>query len=69
MADQVVGQQNLRELCQELREDPEFDFYLLADSQENVDQLAEAAKNTASLNPSRSWLNWAFLEERQVAEM
>ena len=60
MANQVVGQQNLRELCLELREDPEFDFYLLADSCENVDQLAEAAKKHGLSKPIQILVELGF---------
>ncbi len=70
MANQVVGQQNLRELCLELREDPEFDFYLLADSFENVDQLAEAAKNNGLSKPIQILVELGFpWRKDRLAEM
>ena len=60
MANQVAGKQNMKELCLELAEDPEFDFYLLADSTENVDQLAEAARKHLLKKPIQILVELGF---------
>jgi len=44
MANQVVGRQNIKELMRELVNPPKFDFYILVDSLQNANQLADAAK-------------------------
>ena len=60
MANQVAGSQNLRELSLELTEDPEFDFYLLADSAENVEQLAEVAREQSLEKPIQLMVELGF---------
>ena len=64
MANQVVGYQNISDLCLELRDNPEFDFYLLADSCENVDQLAEAAKTYGLSKPIQILVELGFPDGR-----
>ena len=44
MANQLVGKQAIRYVLDELRRDPELDFYCLVDSEAGVRQLAEAAR-------------------------
>ncbi|MGQ0677106.1 MAG: amino acid deaminase [Rhodospirillales bacterium] len=44
LANQLVGKQAIRFVLGELKRDPGFDFYCLADSVENVDALAAAAR-------------------------
>tara|TARA_R110002096_G_scaffold6206_4_gene28551 strand:+ start:23229 stop:24518 length:1290 start_codon:yes stop_codon:yes gene_type:complete len=41
LANQLVGVQNVAYIARELRADPEFEFYCLADSLQQADQLAE----------------------------
>lgn len=43
LANQLVGRQAVRYVLEELRRDPDFDFYCLVDSMENVEALASAA--------------------------
>ena len=63
---QVVGQQNLRELCLELRRIQSSIFTCLPILTKTWTNLLKRQKNMASLNRSRSWLNWAFLEEDRL---
>ena len=60
MANQVSGKQNLKELCLELAIDPEFDFYLLVDSLENVDQLFEVAQQHSLRKPIQILVELGF---------
>ncbi len=51
MANQLVGRQAVRYVLDELRRDPEFDFYALVDSVELVDRLAAAARERPAGRP------------------
>ena len=44
MANQLVGRQNIRFVVEQLNQDPEFDFFCLVDSVEQVSQLSKTAK-------------------------
>lgn len=44
MANQLVGEAEMRSVFRALNEDPEFDFYCLVDSAENVKELSSAAQ-------------------------
>lgn len=44
MANQLVGRQAIRYVCEELRRDPQFDFYCLVDSIDGADLLAAAVR-------------------------
>ncbi len=44
MANQLVGRQNIRFVVEELNQDPEFDFFCLVDSVEQVRQLSRTAQ-------------------------
>lgn len=44
MANQLVGRQNIRFMVEELNQDPEFDFFCLVDSVEQVSQLSKTAQ-------------------------
>jgi D-serine dehydratase len=45
MANQLVGEAEMRSVFRALNEDPEFDFYCLVDSAENVKELHRAARH------------------------
>jgi len=51
LANQLVGRQAINYILNEMRRDPEFDFYCLVDSTENVAALAAAAKLAAPERP------------------
>jgi D-serine dehydratase len=51
LANQVVGRPNLQYLCEELRKDPEFDFYCFVDSPRGVEVLDEAARQSKLTRP------------------
>ncbi|MFQ5954379.1 MAG: amino acid deaminase [Kiloniellales bacterium] len=51
LANQLVGQQAIRFVFDELRRDPEFDFYCLIDSVDGVAMLAEAARESPAWRP------------------
>lgn len=53
MANQLVGRQNIEYVLEELKRDPSFNFWCLADSTENVAQLAEAAQGVGGGRPLR----------------
>lgn len=53
LANQLVGRQAVRYVLEELRRDPEFDFYSLVDSVEGVRLLAEAAREHPPGRPLR----------------
>jgi D-serine dehydratase len=60
VANQISGLQNLRELTSELAADPEFDCYLLVDSAENVNQLADAAMEQNLFKPIQVLVELGF---------
>jgi D-serine dehydratase len=51
LANQLVGSANIRWVIEELKRDPEFDFYCLADSAANVAQLAESHAKHGGTRP------------------
>jgi D-serine dehydratase len=53
MANQLVGRSGIDYVLQELKRDPTFEFWCLADSIENVARLAEAAHRVAPGRPLR----------------
>ena len=53
MANQLVGRSGIDYVMQELKRDPAFEFWCLADSIENVTRLAEAAHRVAPGRPLR----------------
>jgi D-serine dehydratase len=53
MANQLVGRSNIEYVLEELKRDPAFEFWCLADSTENVARLAEAAQRVGVDRPLR----------------
>lgn len=53
MANQLIGRSGIDYVMQELKRDPTFEFWCLADSTENVARLAEAARRIAPGRPLR----------------
>jgi D-serine dehydratase len=51
LANQLVGRQAIRYVLEEMKRDPGFDFYCLADSVANVEQLADVARDMAPGRP------------------
>src|SRR5258708_39053658 len=51
LASQLVGRQAIAYVLDEIKRDPDFDFYCLVDSVANVEQLAAAARHAASGRP------------------
>jgi D-serine dehydratase len=60
LANQLVGRQAIRYVLDELKRDPDFDFYCLVDSPTNVAQLAAAARATAAGRPLQVLLEGGF---------
>jgi len=60
LANQLVGRQAIRYVLEELRRDPGFDFYCLADSTANVRRLAEAAQAAGLNRPLQLLLEGGF---------
>jgi D-serine dehydratase len=60
LANQLVGRQAIRYVLAELRRDPGFDFYCLADSQRNVAALAAAARNHGAGPPIQVLLEGGY---------
>jgi D-serine dehydratase len=60
LANQLVGRQAIRYVLDELKRDPEFDFYCLVDSPVNVAQLAAAAREAAVGRPLQVLLEGGF---------
>lgn len=53
LANQLVGRNGIDYVLEELKRDPEFEFWCLADSVENVARLAEAARRVGAGRPLR----------------
>ena len=51
LANQLVGQANIDIVFDELRADPDFDFYVLVDSQASLDRLREAVRRKSPGRP------------------
>lgn len=64
MANQLVGERDLRAVLCALRDDPELDFYCLVDSPENVRQLHDAARRFAAGRPLQLLLEGGVLGGR-----
>src|SRR5271170_6621219 len=60
LANQLVGRQAIRYVFDELKRDPDFDFYCLVDSTANVAQLAAAAREAAAGRPLQVLLEGGF---------
>ena len=60
LANQLVGRQAIRYVLDELKRDPEFDFYCLVDSTENVAALAAAARAAAIGRPLQVLLEGGY---------
>ncbi|MCA1702692.1 MAG: amino acid deaminase [Actinobacteria bacterium] len=52
-ANQLVGRANLRYVMEELRDDPQFEFFCFADSRESVEILSAASEETVVERPVR----------------
>jgi len=53
MANQLVGQQNIRAVLRELKTEPAFEFICLVDSIEGIEQLAGEARSMGLAHPVR----------------
>jgi D-serine dehydratase len=60
LANQLIGRQAIRYVFEELKRDPDFDFYCLVDSSTNVAQLAAAAREAAVGRPLQVLLEGGF---------
>lgn len=60
LANQAVGARSQRYLVEELRRDPEFDFYCFVDSVELAQQLAAAARDAGLTRPIHVVLEGGF---------
>jgi D-serine dehydratase len=60
LANQLVGRQAIRAVLEELRRDPDFDFYCLVDSVEGVEALARAAREAAIGRPLQVLLEGGY---------
>jgi len=60
LANQLVGRQAIRYVVGELKRDPEFDFYCLVDSVENVAALAMAAREAGLGRPIQLLLEGGY---------
>jgi len=60
LANQLVGRQAIRTVLDELKRDPAFDFYALADSVEGVELLAAAARDAAVGRPLQLLLEGGY---------
>jgi D-serine dehydratase len=60
LANQLVGRQAIRYVFDELKRDPDFDFYCLVDSPANVVQLVAAAREAASGRPLQVLLEGGY---------
>ena len=64
MANQLVGKQAIRYVMEELRRDPDFDFYCLVDSVRGVELLAEGAKAHPAGRPLQVFLEMGVQGQR-----
>jgi D-serine dehydratase len=60
LANQLVGRQAIRYVFDELKRDPDFDFYCLVDSPANVAQLAAAAREAEVGRPLQVLLEGGY---------
>jgi D-serine dehydratase len=60
LANQLVGRQAIRYVFDELKRDPDFDFYCLVDSPASVTQLAAAAREAAAGRPLQVLLEGGY---------
>lgn len=60
LANQLVGRQAIRYVLDELKRDPDFDFYCLVDTPDNVAQLAAAAQAAAIGRPLQVLLEGGY---------
>jgi D-serine dehydratase len=60
LANQLVGRQAVRTVLDELRRDPEFEFYCLVDSAEGAEFLARAAREAAVGRPLQLLLEGGY---------
>ena len=64
LANQLVGRAAIEWVVEELNSDPQFEFYCLVDSTENLDQLARAARRGGLKRPLRVLVELGFLDGR-----
>jgi D-serine dehydratase len=64
LANQLVGRQNLRSIIEALNADSTFEFYSVVDSVENVNHLAEMAKEFELTRPLKVLLEGGFIGGR-----
>lgn len=60
LANQLVGRQEIATVAEELRRDPQFDFYCLVDSLEGVRRLVEVTANASIGRPLQVLLEGGF---------
>ena len=60
LANQLVGRSGIEWVVDQLNEDPDFDFYCLLDSAENLAQLAAVARRRGLLRPLKVLLELGF---------
>src|SRR5262249_17440516 len=60
LANQLIGRQAIRYVVDELKRDPDFDFYCLVDSAANVSALAVAARNAGLSRPIQVLLEGGY---------
>jgi len=63
-ANQLVGRAEIRYVCEEMRRDPEFEFYCLVDSVAGVDLLAERVAAAEPGRPVQVLIEGGFLGGR-----
>lgn len=64
LANQLIGRKSIEFVLEELRADPEFEFYCLVDSVETVTRLAEAARDKSIGRPLRVLLEGGYVGGR-----
>ena len=60
LANQLIGRQAIRYVLDELRRDPQFEFFCLVDSEAGVTQLGDAARRAALGRPVQVLLEGGF---------
>jgi len=64
MANQLVGRSGIEYVLEEMKRDPNFEFWCLADSTQNVERLAEAAQRIGAGRPLRLLLEIGYADGR-----
>jgi D-serine dehydratase len=64
LANQLVGKSALAYVVEELRRDPQFEFYCLVDSESNVEQLAAAVRRGGLSRPVQVLIELGYLGGR-----